>query len=179
MTPLSQDVRHTPLRSDLRYLLVQSEGREALMVWVGTERTSLCEASVWVSADGVVLRLCNGRLIGIAEPRRQWRLVDESGPLDVNPTSLNRRIHRQTTDQQPGFQLGLVQIIEKINPTDQAQSIPWIGVPPGTPWTEEIDLHSGIRLTLYAESVQLNWIAGQRCMTPNWCLQWQTWPAKS
>lgn len=176
--PMPQDVRQTPLRPDLRYLLVQHEKREALMVWVGTERTSLCEASVWVSADGVVLRLCNGRLIGVSEPKRQWQLIDESSLFAENLASPNSRLYKQTTDQQPGFQLGLVRIVEKINVADQDLSNPWIGVHPGIPWTEEIDHLSSIRLALYAESAQLNWMAGQRCMTPDWCLQWQTWPAK-
>lgn len=177
--PTAQTVRHLPLKPELRYLLVQSEGREALMVWVGTERTLLCEASVWVSADGVVMRLCNGRLIGVSEPKRQWQLIDESPALSVTPPMSDRSIHRQTMDEQPGFHIGMVRTIEKIPLTGINQPISWVVTHREMQWTEEVDRLSGTRLTLYAVNPEHDWMAGQRCMTPDWCLQWQTWPAKS
>ncbi len=177
--PSPQSARHTSLKPDLRYLLVQSGGREALMVWVGTERTSLCEASVWVGADGVVVRLCDGRLVGVSEPKRQWQLMDESAPITTNLNSANRRIHRQTTDQQPGFHIGIVRTIEKINIIDPALPVPWAGRQHSTQWVEEIDHHSGARLSWYVVNSEHDGMAGQRCITPDWCLQWQTWPPRS
>lgn len=176
--PPPQSARHTPLKPDLRYLLVQSGGREALMVWVGTERTSLCEASVWVGADGVVVRLCDSRLVGISEPQRQWQLIDESAAITTNPNSVNRRIHRQITDQQPGFHMGMVRTIEKINAIDQAPPVTWIGRQHGTQWVEEIDQISRTRIGWYTVNSEHSGVAGQRCIAPDWCLQWQTWPPK-
>lgn len=182
LMPRAQTVRNVPLKPELRYLLVKREEREALLVWVGTERTLLCEASVWVSADGVVMRLCEGRLIGVSEPQRQWQLIDESAALAVHPTLShlsNRSIHRQTTDAQPGFHLGMVRTIEKIKSTRPDQPVPWIDIRHDVSWIAEVDPLSGTRLTLYAVSPEHDWMAGQRCITPDWCVQWQTWPTKS
>ena len=69
--------------------------------------------------------------------------------------------------------------IEKIKLTDLHKPIPWFDTQHEAQWVEEIDLHSGAQLTLYAVNAELGWMAGQRCMTPDWCLQWQTWPATS
>jgi hypothetical protein len=177
--PAPQSARHAPLQADLRYLLVQSEGREALMVWVGTERTSLCVASVWVSADGVVMRLCQGRLIGVSEPQRQWQLLDESAALNAHLASTNRSIHHQITDQHPGFLFGNIRTVEKISLPNLDTHTPWFGKHPQMQWVEERDHLSGVSLTLYTVNSEHDGMAGQRCITPDWCLQWQTWPIKS
>lgn len=177
--PSPQSARHTPLKPDLRYLLVQSGGREALMVWVGTERTSLCEASVWVGADGVVVRLCDSRLVGVSEPQRQWQLLDESAALSTPPVSTNRSIHHQTTDQQPGFLFGNIRTVEKISLPNLDTPMTWFSKHPQMQWVEERDHFSGVRLTLYTVNSEHDGMAGQRCITPDWCLQWQTWPVKS
>jgi hypothetical protein len=177
--PSAQSVRHYPLRPDLRYLLVKSEGREALMVWVGKEQTNLCEASVWVSADGVVMRLCGGRLVGVSERQRQWQLVDESMLSVAQPSSSDRSIHRQTSDEQPGFHLGVARTIEKIHLTTHEQPTSWFVMPQTVQWVEERDHLSGDQLSFYAVNTDHDWIAGQRCITAQWCVQWQTWPSKS
>jgi hypothetical protein len=67
--------RQTPLKAGIRYLLVENNQREALMVWVGNEIGPMGPTTIWVSADGVVLRLAQGRLVGISEPTRQWPLI--------------------------------------------------------------------------------------------------------
>ena len=177
--PSAQNIRHAPRQPNLRYLLVQSDGREALMVWVGIDRTSLCEASVWVSADGVVMRLCQGRLIGVSEPQRQWQLLDESAALNTHLASTNRSIHHQTTDQQPGFLFGNIRTVEKTNLPNLDTPMPWFGKHLQMQWVEERDHFSGVRLTLYTVNSERDGMAGQRCITPDWCLQWQTWPIKS
>jgi hypothetical protein len=183
LIPETETVRHLPLKPELRYLLVKREEHEALLVWVGTERTLLCEASVWVSADGVVMRLCQGRLVGVSEVQRQWQLIDESAPLAAHsPVSHlhdSRSIHKQTTDAQPGYHLGMVQTIEKRKLTTVDPPWPWVDTSQEAQWIEEVDPLSGKRLTVYAVNSEHDWMAGQRCITPAWCVQWQTWPAKS
>jgi hypothetical protein len=156
-------VHQRPLRPELRYLLVQNNDQEALMVWVGNEPSPVGEASVWVSSDGVVMRLSEGRLIGISEPRRYWRLVAESA-------------RTQTTDEQPGLRLGLERTIEKTAVPNSNLPKSWRDMSPDMQGTEEIDRVSGKRLTLYAAHPASEVMAGQRCITPAWCLRWQTWP---
>jgi hypothetical protein len=166
----------------MRYLLVKRKEREALLVWVGTERTRLCDASVWVSADGVVMRLCQGRLVGVSEPHRQWHLIDESplSAVDLTvPHSEQRSLHTQTIDEHPGFRLGILRTVEKTHRANGSQLPTWFVVPQNAQWVEEKDQLSGTQLTVYAVSPEHDWMAGQQCMAPAWCVQWQSWPAKS
>ena len=84
--PERPDVRNTHLNPQLRYMLLESGKQEALVVWVGDEPHPLGTASVWVSADGVVIRTVKGQLVGMTEPARSWRLplgealANEQGP---------------------------------------------------------------------------------------------------
>ena len=63
--PSRSDVRKTALQTNYRYLLVETEGQEALMVWIGNEPHRLGQASVWVSSDGVIIRMVKGKLVGV------------------------------------------------------------------------------------------------------------------
>lgn len=176
--PSHQSVRQAPLKPELRYLLVENQGREALMVWVGTERSTLGQTSVWMSSDGVVLRLIQGRLVGVTEPHRSWRLTSES-PVSKNPSSTAPSQFRQTSDEQPGFRLGIERTIEKLELPISPQDTAWAVVASDLRWTQEVDVASGQRLAAHGMNGQNHTLAGQRCLTPDWCLRWQAWPAKT
>ena len=170
--PTHQDVRSTTLRPGVRYLLVEEQGREALLVWVGNEKNPFGEASVWVSADGVIVRLVQGRLVGIADPLRTWNLTSETVATSSNSSQFS-----QTTDVQPGFRMGLVQRIEKKNLHATPRPMPWVEEARNLNWVEEVDVATGQRLAIFAVNEFNQTIAGQRCMSTEWCLRWQTWPA--
>ena len=174
--PRHLPVRQTALKPEFRYLLVEAKGQEALMIWVGTERSALGETSVWMSADGVVLRLAQGRLVGVSEPHRSWRLTAES-PLLTNPASTTQSLFSQTSDEQPGYRLGIKRTIEKLDLPAHHQTPEWALVYPHLRWIQEIDVSSGERLAVYGTNEQNHTLAGQRCLGPDWCLRWQVWPA--
>ena len=176
LAPNLPAVRETPLKPQLRYLLVESGGREALMVWVGNESGPVGETSVWLSADGVVVRLLQGRLVGVSEPRRAWQLTAEAPSSQaLDPASTAALV--QTSDAQPGAQWGIVQDIRRQLLPATTSPMPWAEGTQGLRWVEEVDASTGQRLSLYAINAQNQTIAGQRCINPQWCLRWQTWPA--
>ena len=170
--PTRQEVRQSPLQPGVRYLLVEERGQEALLVWVGNEKGPLGETSVWVSADGVIVRLVQGRLVGVSEPQRTWHLTSETAVKVAGTSQL-----RQTTDVQPGFHMGLVRTIEKKSLPVAPRPLAWFEETRDLNWVEEVDIATGQRLALFAMNGLNQTIAGQRCMSPEWCLRWQTWPA--
>jgi hypothetical protein len=168
-------VRQTPLKPDLRYLLVETGGREALMVWVGQERSSLGDASVWVSADGVVLRLLQGRLVGVAEPRRSWRLVAQTAVSTTGPVRW-----METSDEQPGFRLGVVRTVERVTAAQVPAALAaWAVGAQDLRWSQEVDASTGQSFSFVGVNTSGQVQAGQRCLAPDWCWRWQAWPAKS
>jgi uncharacterized protein YcfL len=174
--PSQLPVRQTALKPEFRYLLVESKGQEALMIWVGTERSALGETTVWMSADGVVIRLVQGRLVGVSEPHRSWRLVSES---PTNTSSASRSQFIQTSDEHPGFSLGIQRTINKVELPLDPKTTAWAVVAQDLRWTQEVDISSGQRLALHGTNAHNHTMAGQRCLTPEWCLRWQAWPAKT
>lgn len=170
--PTRQEVRQSPLQPGVRYLLVEERGQEALLVWVGNEKGPLGETSVWVSADGVIVRLVQGRLVGVSEPQRTWHLTSETAVTVAGASQM-----RQTTDVQPGFHIGLVRTIEKKSLSVEPRPLAWVEETRDLSWVEEVDIATGQRLALFAMNGLNQTIAGQRCMSPEWCLRWQTWPA--
>jgi hypothetical protein len=176
--PTHVPVRQIPLKSNFRYLLVENKGQEALMVWVGTEHSGLGETSVWMSADGVVLRLIQGRLVGVSEPHRSWRLTSEL-PVSKHAISATGSQFIQTSDEQPGFRLGIERTIDKMALPLSPQITEWVVAGQDMRWMQEVDTSSGQRLAMYGINAQHQTMAGQRCLTPEWCLRWQAWPAKT
>lgn len=169
-----QQVRQTPLKPAYRYLLVESHGQEALLVWVGNEPGPFGDTSIWVSADGVVLRFAQGRLVGVSEVRRSWLMVSESAVSKVH----HRTLSRQAVDRQPGLHLGIMNTIEKTVLPAKPDFMQWVEGMSDMNWVQEINTATGERHTVYAVSSGLEpAMAGQRCMTPEWCLRWQTWSA--
>ena len=170
-------VRQTPMKTGIRYLLVEDNQREALMVWVGNEVGPMGPTTIWVSADGVVLRLTQGRLVGISEPSRQWRLISESklAPTGDDPRPLH---FLQTTDEQPGQRMGVIRQVSKLPVKASSQTTS--SLPEGLHWEQELDVTTGTLLALHGFLRPEGEIAaGQRCIHPGWCLRWQTWPALS
>jgi hypothetical protein len=176
--PSRSDVRKTALQPDYRYLLVETDGQEALMVWIGNEPHRLGQASVWVSSDGVIIRLVNGKLVGVSEPRRHWQLISESIVTSPPPGSSITRL-TQTSDAQPGYRMGVMRTVDqKVLPAGE-QAMAWVDHSLALRWQEEVDSNTGERTALYGLNSSNQITAGHRCMTAQWCLRWQTWPAKA
>jgi hypothetical protein len=170
-------VRRTALQSEFQYLWVQEDDREALLVWVGTGRSAEGDVSVWVSKDGVILRLLEGRLVGISEPLRSWHLIREKTlNLGQNPNDFPKALI-QTSDQQPGFRIGVERRVHQVLLTSAPASVAWYAGSPNVRWFAEIDTRSGLQTAYFALSNDNRTIAGQRCIASDWCVRWQSWPA--
>lgn len=170
-------VRTTALNPALRYLLVRHQDREALLVWVGDEPGPLGSASVWVGADGVVLRTVHGRLVGVAEPTRNWRVVGQTPPSPTSalaqgsPTSVT-----QTIDMQPGHRLGLRVPLLRTALSSAPSTTLLIGSAAEWRWEEEHMPGTTLPPSWVAQDAHGEVVYGQRCLAVDWCLSWQAWP---
>ncbi|TDM05580.1 MAG: hypothetical protein C4K60_12555 [Ideonella sp. MAG2] len=175
--PQASSVRDAPLDHRLVYLLVTHQGREALMVWSGDEPGPLGPTRVWVGADGVVLRTHQGRMVGVSEPTRSWRVVAQA-PVPGLPQG-----EQQTVDLQPGYRLGLQQTVVRMplpTPLSEPSTLAFHGPVTGLQWEEEnvmsVSARSSLQVGLLARNAQGQVVYGERCLTPEWCLSWQPWP---
>ena len=173
----SADVRKSELLPQYRYLLVEQNGQEALLVWIGVEASPLGQAHVWISADGVIMRTVDGRLTGVTEPQRQWHLRSQS--ISPHPTSSVHVRLRQISDVQPGFRMGVDRLIEQKSVSSAHALGKWLDTPDQLFWLEEVDVANGERLAMYGLNSAEQTVAGQRCITPQWCIRWQSWPSKA
>ena len=162
-------VRNTDLNPALRYLLVQQQGREALLVWVGDEPGPLGSTSVWVGADGVVLRTAQGRLVGVAEPTRNWRLVRQAATGSSTVTDI--------VDVQPGHRIGLRQTGQRTALSAAPTAHRFVGDTRGLRWQEDRWADASLPPSHVALDAQNQVVYGQRCLAADWCLSWQGWPA--
>jgi hypothetical protein len=133
--------------------------------------------NVWVSADGVIIRTLHGRLMGVTEPQRQWALRPESSVLAALPITVNSS-SIQITDEQPGFRMGVRREIEyrHMDPTNAMAK--WVNNAGQLQWVEEVDVSTGERTAILGLDAALHTVAGHRCISPQWCIRWQTWPPK-
>ena len=163
-------VRDSALNPALRYLLVQQQGREALLVWVGDEPGALGRTSVWVGADGVVLRTAQGRLVGVSEPTRNWRVISR--------TSTGSSTVTETVDVQPGHRMGLRQTGQRSLLSAPPTAHRWVGTLDGLRWQEDTWMDALLPPSHVALNAQDQVVYGQRCLAADWCLSWQVWPAE-
>ena len=175
--PRKVDVQRTALKSEFKYLWMQDHDREALLVWVGTERTAQGNVSVWVSADGVIIRLLEGLLVGISEPLRSWHLIREKPLEQVQNSDVFPKAMIQTSDQQPGFRIGVERHVRQVLlMSAPAASVTWYAGTSNVRWLAEIDTRSGLQTAYFAITSEDGAIAGQRCIESDWCVRWQSWP---
>lgn len=172
--------RLVPLQSGVKYLLVKHEKREALMVWIGNETSAMGDVSVWVSADGVILRLSKtGQLLGVAETTRHWRTVSKT-PFTPEKPDKNKKTLVETTDLQPGYRLGVQRPVDvsKIDaPSDDGL---WFVKAADLEWTQKLDSSTGQKIgAVGRHPTNLDHVAGYRCIASDWCLRWQSWPIDS
>jgi len=173
----NQQVDATQLNPRYRYLRVSVHGRSTLLVlgYVDPDRHGPVE--VWYSGSGEVLRLQNGRLVGAAGLTVDWSNVHFSAYphwSDIaSPLTLTR-----SRDVMPGYAYGV---------TDTLQLRPI--APPAR--TDLADLRSnalqwyeedarGLRPARYAvmrEAGETVVVYGEQCLSNNFCLSWQRWPA--
>lgn len=185
--PPETDLSQVRLDPRLSYLRVQVDGERGPQVGLLVEgdrdpHRDGGETSVWYGADGSVLRLHQGRLVGWSDRVRSWRVVDETvlpgGAGEANPVPLPGR-QVQVIDQQPGHRLGLRRqrawVPSPVSPAGHSlqgstDGLRWFTdhAPEALPDWLAIDMRLSPSLILY----------GQQCLEPRFCIRWQHWPPR-
>ena len=170
----------------LRYLKVQAGRRTGLMVLGGAAVTGHGPTETWYSADGAVLRLAAGRLVGYADLQRAWSVVPPApaaAPVDwlaaASGTAPGPRVWHET-DTQPGYRLARRAARERVALNAPPAGSQAQGLAPDVRWFVERDAIGGGAPAWYAVDVSTapgRVVHGQACVDAGLCLSWQPWPA--
>ncbi len=157
-----------------RYLRVTHEGGVSIVVLGALENSPRGQVEVYYSADGALLRLQNGRLVGSTGLLPEWRSVNlpelpswSSLAAEGKPLQWER-----VRDVMPGYRYGIQdKLVLSQVPTPRSTGL--IGVDPQKlSWFEERTEASYATL---GETV----VYGEQCVSARNCLKWQRWPAGS
>lgn len=145
---------------------------------------------VWYSADREVIRLQNGRIVGVAGTLSEWRQVR----LPVLPSW--RELAKQSgpyawqrvRDVMPGYQFNVVDQLQLRVITPPSQSVLRVIPPASLTWFEESRLPDsttktaandlrparyGVEFSGDTERV----VYGEQCLDAEFCITWQRWVA--
>jgi hypothetical protein len=173
-----------PLNPNLRYLRVSTQGRTALMVLGYVDPTDSGPIETWYSREGEVLRLQHGRLVGTAGLAVDWRAVRYTG-LPAWPEMAGRaaaEFERQR-DEMPGYRFNVadkVALRQVRAPSNAALA----GLKAADlVWYEETVLATGrplpsARYGLRDKDGVRTVVYGEQCLSAQFCMSWQTWPAQ-
>lgn len=168
------------LRPDLRYLRVTVERRPILMV-LGYVDLDLHgrPVEVWYSADGEVLRLQSGRLVGMAGAPIEWLNVRLPAKLpDWSGEQAEGRYER-LYDEMPDYRWARrdqVTVRSMLPPGDtQLQGL----APEGLRWFGESAHGRDLPVARYAVMPGMQSpLYGEQCLGASFCLSWQVWPPR-
>lgn len=174
------------LNPDLQYLRLTVRGRVVLMVlgYVDTVPEGVIET--WYSSQGEVIRLQNGRVVSTAGLETDWRAVrnfDLPSWKTLTGNAANTpATYRRERDEMPGYRYGVAETVSLYavrTPTNaklaglSAQELRW--------YEETVAGQGGLpsaRYALRAQESEPQVIYGEQCLSPQFCLAWQQWPAK-
>jgi hypothetical protein len=180
-SPAAPELAEVPLNPALRYLRVRVGSKVGLMVQAGGP------GGPWYGADGVVLRLREGRLVEFADARRSWTEVSHSGWPDLQiptPDDHPPRRGHLVADLQPGHRHGLRQSHTWVHWPDAPPGHDWQGDTHGLRWVVGRPDAPGAPATWYAIDTQrqpVEVVYGRQCLNldptaPPTCITWQRWP---
>ena len=166
-----------------RYLRVTHEGGISIVVLGALENGPRGQVEVYYSADGALLRLQNGRLVGSTGLLPEWRSVNlpelpswSTLAAEGKPLQWERE-----RDVMPGYRYGIRDKLT-LSPAPAPRSSGLIGVDPQKlAWFEErTEASSDERLPLARYATQGETVVyGEQCVSARNCLKWQRWPAGS
>lgn len=191
---LGPNVDATRLNPAYRYLRVTANGKAALLVLGEIEQDAAGRpVEVWFSASKEVLRLQDGRLVGMIGLPVEWRTVQLPADLPRwNQLSAPRQYLRQR-DEMPGYRLGLTEQVTVRPITAPSKSGLLSAQPAGLRWFEETSTPASnvesapqlnaaalppSRYAVITDGAASQVLYGEQCLTPALCLQWQAWPPR-
>jgi len=172
-----------PLDPRHEYLRVQIGRQVGLMVRADPAGVRTDRTSYWYSADGALLRLVDGRIVGLADASRSWRITQGVDRIDWAAVAAQGTFEfRRTVDQQPGYRIGQPQ---------QRRLRPAAAAPAGhalqatvaqLQWFVEDDARTGDSLPAWyavdLAAIPPRVVYGQACLSADWCVNWQPWPPR-
>lgn len=165
---------------NLAYLRVSIEDRTLFLARGYIEADPRGNVEIWYSAEGEVIRLQNGRIIGTTGLATDWRNIrytpspawDQIGTLGIT----SHRIH----DEMPGYRFDVSEAVT-LRPIPAPSSSKLVGIPAQSlRWLEEQSI-GPIPLTppwRYALSggPSTAVVYAEQCFSEMYCLSWQRWP---
>lgn len=132
---------------------------------------------VWYSSAGEVMRTQAGRLVGLVGTPVEWRQVMLSARTPewarlAQPTAFQR-----TVDVSPGYQWGQQHELT-VQPTPAPTDTALVRMAPETlRWFTEHEQQGRALPARYAVAPGTGQVVyGEQCLSPAFCLTWQTWP---
>jgi hypothetical protein len=173
-----------PLNPNLRYLRVSTQGRTALMVLGYVDQADAGPIDTWYSREGEVLRLQQGRLVGTAGLAVDWRAVRFTGLPDwaQMPGRQVAEFERQR-DEMPGYRFNVadkVALRQVRAPSNaalaglKASELLWYEETVVAPGRQLPSARYGLRVRKGVTEV----VYGEQCLSEQFCMAWQTWPAQ-
>ena len=174
----------TSLNPSIRYLRVSINGRVLLLALGYIDADKFGPIEVWYSANGEVLRLQNGHVVGLTGTDSEWRQVRFSA-LPAWPTSIAAAgpvTYTRTRDLMPGYHFGMVDKLTLL-PTPAPVKSSLVALNPANlHWFVEVvegakflDAHFAVANTKKGNVA----VYGEQCISAELCLTWQRWPVKS
>ncbi len=172
------------LNPNLRYLRVTARGRVVLMVLGYVESAPDGDLETWYSSEGEVLRLKSGRVVATVGLETDWREVrNVSLPPWKGFTGQSPVTYQRERDEMPGFRFGIAETVSLYAVRAPTNAL-LVGLPAQElRWFEEAVQGqfgglSSARYALRTTDGEPRVVYGEQCLSPNFCLAWQVWPAK-
>jgi len=181
LAPGKAEADAAALRPDVRYLRAETDGHVALLALGYIEPHPQGQVEVWYSGDGEVLRLQNGRIVGTAGLRTDWR--DVRLPALPRWGEIKHPVrYVRSRDEMPGYRANVREVVvlqpiaapahSSLRRLD-AMALHWFEEsldPPRSdiaPARFAVDRREGIEDVVYSE----------QCLAPRLCIALQRWPA--
>lgn len=182
------DADETRLVPGIHYLRVTLDDNVALLALGYVDPDPRGPVEVWYSVGKEVIRLQNGRLVGVTGLPTEWRRVMlPEFPAWTQVAKSGELRWERVRDAMPGYRYGLRDTL-RLRPLARVPANRLRGIDPASlGWFEErserapgahedlppahyaVDLEDGDGLVVY----------GEQCIAPGVCLTWQRWPAGS
>lgn len=170
------------LNPNFRYLRVQIGTREVFMALGYVDQLPDGPVQVWYSAEGDVLRLRDGRVVGATMKSGTDWLSVTFAHLPSWEAVGSQAVFDRARDESPGYRYGIKEklMIRRIAPPDDSQlklvpasTLTWFeetvqGDTSGRPARYAVSLDgAGAHQVVYAE----------QCLSSEYCFSWQSWPS--
>lgn len=184
LKPGALDRHEATLVPGVRYLRVLFDGGVTLMALGYVEPGPEGDTEVWYSAEGEVLRIRHGRIVGSAGLATDWRDVRLPRLPRWSTLAHGPVRYERSRDEMPGYRMNIKEAVQvrAIEPPARNALIGY--VPNQLAWYEESIAGAGkdkpvlppSRFAVKTKADVETVAYGEQCLAENMCLTWQLWP---